>query len=64
MIDCYEVNHNLDSSELITFISSKDDELSKRLVNKIVGIIDLTNDDPPYSSTLLREYLDKLNKEI
>lgn len=64
IIDCYEVNHSLDPSELITFISSKDDELSKRLVNKIMEIEDLNNDDPPYSESLLKDYLKVLKEEI
>ena len=54
----------MDPSELITFISSKDDELSKRLVNKIMEIEDLNNDDPPYSESLLKDYLKVLKEEI
>lgn len=65
IIDYYSLNHSIGVSDFISFISQQNDDLSKRIINKIIEIEGMeTNKGLEYSEALFNEYIGKLNDEI
>ena len=64
ILDCYSINHNIDISSFISFLSQKDDEESKKLIDKVTEIENSSDIEVPYSDDQMDQYVNILKQEM